>query len=490
MKGKATKNKSSQKNKNKQKVNVVINNTPPVSASKVDEHIMSAAVAMLNPDPSTIWALPRRWPVDNCPINYRRDINISTPLGCLIQFTPDLDECLKVTSALPAPLNFTISAGRYLSEGIESVGGKWYSFEFKWYDSNSLEVQALPSFLADDPGCITVMLDGSVHLDKSLRYVGNPQSWGNENITVKRIGDVTTNLTQRARTFNAANTLVGLDPQNTPAAASGAVINNLVTLPGQEYFTLDWQTTNTVLVTALGCGLDLSVITSSTWITNSYDPAPSVGESLYRTVVQSSSKYSFPLASILATYTGSDLLNGGTVACGVVPYGFPLSRVPALAFDQIAALGTHAYVGPMKKGAHGFYIPDDVTRIAFLDTNEKVKGRSIAMAFLPQSSPSVGSESIVQLRVEIRSHIEFINASQTLCHMTCGQHCEDVVVQIMAALEAAGAQVGENPTHLKRLADAARKVAKDPKVRAMATDVLKFVGKSALKAAPLLLTAL
>jgi len=490
VKGKATKNKSSQKNKTKQKLSVVINNTPPpVNNKEIEAHIEQAVHAMLEPDPSVGWCIPRQWPVDNCPINYRRDVNVSSPNGALITFTPDLDSCLEITTSLSAPVTSIIGAGRVFTAGFESVSAKWYTFEYEWRDATGSLVQALPFFLADEASSVAVLLDGSVHLDKSIRYVGNPTVWGNEQIAPTRVGGVTTNLTQRARTFNAGNVLVASDLFASPAAPSGTITNNAVAIAGSEYFTLDYYTANTVLFTSFSVGLDTSTIVSSSWSTKAYDPAPSVGESLYRTVVDSSSKYSFPFASILATYTGSELLNGGTVAVGVVPFGFPLARVPALAFEQIAALGSRSYVGPMKKGAHGFYIPDDITRIAFLEMNEKVKGRSIAMAFLPQTNGGIGADSIVQLRVEIRSHIEFINSSQTLFHMTCGKNCQEVIDNIIASIEANGSQVGENPSHIKRIFAAAKSVAKDPRVREEMMNVMKFVGKSALKAAPLLLTA-
>lgn len=490
MKGKATKNKSSQKSKSKQKVNVTINNVPPPQTQqKAEEHIEKAIMSMLEPEPSVGWCMPRQWPVDNCPINYRRDINISSPDGALITFTPDLNECLQITTALPAPVNNIMAASRIFTSGLETVAGKWYSFEYNWVDASGSPVQALPYFLADEAGSIAILLDGSVHQNKSLRYVGAPSVWGNEQISPTRVGGVTTNLFQRARTFNASNVLVASDLLATPAAPSGVITNNAVAIAASEYFCLDFYTVNTIIFTQLSVGLDVSTIVSSTWATVSYDPAPNVGESLYRTVVESSSKYSFPFASILATYTGSELLNGGTVAVGVVPYGFPLARVPLLAFEQIAALGSHCYVGPMKNGAHGFYIPDDVTRIAFLDMDQKVKGRSIAMAFLPQTNGGVGADSIVQLRVEIRSHIEFINASQTLFHMVCGRDCEEVINYMIASLEAKGSQVGENPSHIQRLKAAAKAVAKDPRAKKMVIDALKYIGKSAVMAAPLLLTA-
>jgi hypothetical protein len=445
----------------------------------------------MEPDPSRTWVLPRAFSTDVCPVNYRRDISVVSSGGVLIDCTPDLDKCIKITQKAETPVLATINGSVQFNLGLESLAGVWYHPLLTWRSAVSNEVYDLPYFLAPAPGEVA-LANGKLHLDTRILYLGDPAAWGDQQISPVRTGGVTTNLTQRVQTFDVALNQTGIDTQNTAAAVSGAIVSNAVGIaPGTgKCFALSWQTTNFVLYTQVSFGLTDTNLVLDSYVTSSYDPAPNLGESLYRTVVESSSKYSFPAMSVLATFTGSDLLNGGNIAIGVVPHDFSLSVIPQAAYDQISSLGSHVYVGPMKNGAHGFYVPDDLTRIAFLEMNEKVKGRRICIAIIPQSALGAAQGSNVSMRLEVRSHIEFINASQTLSHMSSKAGAEELLEALYSALQVKGCQVGENPSHVKRMFDTAKAVARDPKTKAIATDVLKFAGKSALKLAPLLLAAL
>lgn len=494
MKGKASKNKSSQKNKNKtkQSVNVVVNNTPPAQIATLTSHAENAIHSMLEPDPSETWVIPRAWPVQSCGINYRRNINVTSASGCIIEAKPDLNDTVTVVTGSEG-LTAVQPSGLYtISDYVTLLRSIWYSFEQDWFDAAGDPIH-IPRVVVPEAGSVAILKDGTIVPGHKIVYIGNVQVWGLQRCYLEYTPTTNTfDIDMRARVFNNQLTQTAQDTFNVAAATHSAEYTNLIGILGNYGFALDWRLNTGPMNASPGTyfGLRQSVINEDTWVINTYDPAPSLGEGLYRTALETSSKYSFPLLSILIRYTGSDLLNGGTLAIGVVPHNYPLSHDPAQAFEQISALGQRVYVGPMKKGAHGVYIPDDITRIAFFGMDEKINGRRLCCAILPQSAVGTASGSVVQVEIELRCHIELINPSQTLRQQISGRICADCIESMFAAIEAHGGQVGENPSHVKRLVEMAKRAARDPEVQDSLKNVGKHLAKTALKAAPLLLTLL
>lgn len=498
-KGKVTKNKSSQKQKtkNKQQVKVVVQAPQAAPARNVTEELTRATKAMLMPDPDDIWVEPRPFPTECCPTNYVRSIQVDSDSGVILDATPDLDYTLKIHSKPKTSVPRNLSAGLDLNAYFIARNGVRFYPELLWRDAGGLSIP-VPSFMVDDPNGIVLRAKGVESssydiepiLGKRLIYAASAiGGWGNTNAGLTFTGGAVTTLNQRIRTLDENLNVVEQDTQDTANPVSGTQYTNVVGIAASTpFFDFSIQLTVpavVVTITSLSLGIATTNMDIKTVSTTTYGPSPDIAGSLFQAVKNSSSKYSFPMLSLLATYVGSDLLNGGNIAIGVVPHNYPLSLVPQVAYDQICALGGHRYSGPMKNGAHGFYIPDDITRVAFYPIGTRIEGRRLVVAILPQVV-AVGQSSAVTFRIELRSHIEWINPSQTLTHMTAKCSSSELVEAMFCALES-GDQVGENPDHMKRLASMVKRVAQDPKTRQYASQALSWLGKGAAVAAPLLL---
>lgn len=463
----------------------------------VTEELTKATKAMLQPDPDDTWVQPRAFPTECCPTNYVRSIQVDSDSGVILDATPDLDQTLKIHTKPKNSTPRNMSAGLDLNSYFVARNGVRIYPEFLWRDAGGLATP-VPSFMVDDPNGIvfrpkdvgTSNYDIIPIVGKRLVYAASAiGGWGNTNASISFVGGAVTTLNQRIRTLDANLNVVDQDSLDTSPPVSGISYGNAVGIAAAApFFDFSIAITvpaNVITITALSAGITNTNIDIATISTTTYGPSPDIAGSLYQAVKSSSSKYSFPLLSLLATYVGSDLLNGGNIAIGVVPHDYPLSLIPQIAYDQICSLGGHRYSGPMKNGAHGFYIPDDITRVAFLPIGTPVEGRRLVVAILPQVV-AVGQSSAVTFRIELRSHIEWINPSQTLAHLTARCSSQDLLEAMFCALEN-GDQVGENPDHLKRMASLVKRVAQDPKTRQYASQALSWLGKGAAVAAPLLL---
>jgi hypothetical protein len=498
-KGKVSKNKSSQKSKNKQSVKVVVQAPAAEASSKnASLEISKATKAMLEPDPDTTWAIPRAFPTDVCPVNYSRTIQIDSGSGVILDATPDLDETLKVYVKPKAVTNVTRRAALDLSTLFIAKNALRMYFKYQWYDATG-STQEIPNFMVDAPNSIVVVpvIDTSGVIDsvqiipnKRLIYASRIVTYGNQTCRLEFTSGAIANLAQTFNTLDVNLNIVANDTGNAANPVTNTTYTNIVGIAGTApYFESFIEFTVAAgispIIRTLSVAIADSLLTPDVVEKLTYGPSPDINGSLYSSVRNSSSKFSFPLMTLLCTYVGSDLLNGGNIAIGVVPYDFTLSLVPEVAYAQICALGGKRYHGPMKDGVHGFYIPDDLTRIAFHPMDEKVLGRRLVVAILPQIVQD-GQSSAVTMAVELRSHIEFINAAQTLSHMTARCCAEELLESMFASLEMSN-QVGENPGHVERIKDAVKRVAQDPRTKQVATKALSWLGKGAIMAAPLLL---
>lgn len=468
------------------------------SSAKAAQEVSKAVSAMLEPDPSVTWALPRAFPVDVCPTNYSRTIQVDSDSGVILDATPDLEATLKLHQKPKNPAAQTIRASLDATTLFIARNNLRIYPKFNWTGAGG-PVTGPPSFEIEDTGSFIlepvafqngVAYEFKIIPNRRLIYAGSAPAWGNTSVAVTFAGGNVTTLNQTINTLDANLVIAAQDTQATANPVSTTSYANVVGIAGASpffefYFDLVVPAASSITVTAFRAEILNTNITFSQVQTTVYGPSPDISGSLYNSVKNSSSKYSFPLLSMLVTYVGSDLLNGGNIAIGVIPDDYPLSLIPQVAYDQICALGGHRYSGPMKDGVHGIYIPDDVTRIAFFPTDEKIRGRRLAVAILPQVV-AAGQSSAVTMRIELRSHIEWINPSQTLAHMTASCCCSELVESMFAALEHAD-QVGENPSHVKRIKEAVKRVAQDPRTKQVAAKALSWLGKGALMAIPALL---
>lgn len=493
-KGKVTKNKSSQKQK------ITIKNivpSAPSSDAEVKAQVENAMGHLLSPQTGDTWALPRDTPVESVPVNLERVITVNpgSGAGVVVDVTPDLQECVNIYA--PTPLVTYVgyegnSNGTSPSFRVPSRMYPLYQF------FNGATELSVASWIYPGPANEFVQLEDGSWLPGHRRvYAYTQPNLGdtlstNFMVTGQSISPL--GFTQGCDTYNLQFGVTSSDSLTTNPATIGTPVTNILggidySAPLRAYWidTIgDWTATHGVYSTINSSSIGIEQIQHTT-----YNPAPAVGNNAlaFDALVSGSSRYSYPCLELLATFTGAELLNGGNIAIAVVPYSTPVSRIPVVAYDQLAAMAGNVYTGPLKLGVHGNYIPDDLTRVAFLEMDEKVKGRRLVFAAIPQTVEN-GPSSSVMMRLRIRSHIEFINSSQVYQHLTSAHGGTQVLASMYSSLLNTHTQVGENPDHIKRMYAAIKKAATDPRVIAVAKPLLGALKKSASVALPLLLAAL
>jgi len=462
----------------------------------VKAQVENAMSHLLSPNTGDTWALPRDTPVESVPVNLERVITVNPGQGAgvVVDVTPDLHSTINIYH--PTPLQTYVGyEGESNTTFSTRTTARLYPL-LEWFNG-ALDL-SVASWIYPGSSSDHVQQDDGTWLPGHKRVYAYTQPNLADNLTTTF--GVTGNsisplgFTQGIDTFNLEFGLTSTDSLTTNPATPGSFYTN--TLGGIDYSAPlrsywidtigDWNATHGVYFTVNPSTMGIESIQHQT-----YNPAPSVGNNAlaYDTLLSGSSKFSFPCLEILATFTGAELLNGGNIAIAVVPHGMPVSRIPVVAYDQLAAMAGNIYTGPLKLGVHGNYIPDDLTRVAFLDMDEKVKGRRLVFAAVPQTVEN-GPSSSVMMRLRVRSHIEFINASQVFQHVTSAHGGTQVLAAMYSSLLESHCQVGENPEHIKRMYNAVKKAASDPRVMAVAKPLLGAIKKSAKIALPLLLSAL
>lgn len=110
--------------------------------------------------------------------------------------------------------------------------------------------------------------------------------------------------------------------------------------------------------------------------------------------------------SMLATYTGSTLNNGGVIAAARLQPGIP--DVGGNLYSALAKLPSDEYHGPLREGAYVWWLPRDLTEVDFSDGDESVLHKtssSLAIA-------GVFTEADCSVEITVQIQFEFYTPLQ------------------------------------------------------------------------------
>lgn len=290
-KGKVSKNKSSQKSKNKQSVKVVVQAPAAEASSKnASLEISKATKAMLEPDPDTTWAIPRAFPTDVCPVNYSRTIQIDSGSGVILDATPDLDETLKVYVKPKAVTNVTRRAALDLSTLFIAKNALKMYFKYQWYDATG-SAQEIPNFMVDAPNSIVIVpvIDTSGVVDsvqiipnKRLIYATRIVTYGNQTCRLEFTSGAIANLAQTLNTLDVNLNIVANDTGNTANPVTATTYTNIIGIAGSApYFESFIELTVTAgispIIRTISVAILDSLLTPDVVEKLTYGPSPEIG---------------------------------------------------------------------------------------------------------------------------------------------------------------------------------------------------------------------
>lgn len=231
-------------------------------------------------------------------------------------------------------------------------------------------------------------------------------------------------------------------------------------------------------------GLDFTVIDGNVVV------LPPISEDeVYNTLTAQSTKYRMDAMSLLLQFRGADMSNAGSVAIALVPEGtnLPLGD-PAACYAAISKLPYDKYTGPLKTGAHCFWRPATVRELLF--TDNRVRDPQLASNFIVVAwlSPATTAGQPPEVVLKVDSIWEWVFDSQSLPQFRApfGWSYLEALYASLSMYNPAG----ENPNHLKKVKEIARKVASNPVVRKLASDAVNMGLSEAKKLLPALMGGL
>jgi len=195
--------------------------------------------------------------------------------------------------------------------------------------------------------------------------------------------------------------------------------------------------------------------------------------------------------SAVLTNVTPELSKGGTIALVQLPASSfdVLPRNPQQLYSFITRLTHKNYSGPLEHGASWNYVPEKIQDMFFKPSSNEpeysVPQRPyLAIAWHAPGEGTNISATELTLRMDICYEYLTTDISSPLVMSLADPHR---FYELYLAYANMQNNVGCNPDHLKRIKDAVVKIASNPYVREAALNMLKFAGKEALSALPMLL---
>ena len=163
----------------------------------------------------------------------------------------------------------------------------------------------------------------------------------------------------------------------------------------------------------------------------------------------------------------------GSVAIALVPesLNLPLDD-PAACYAAISKLPYDKYTGPLKYGAHCFWRPATIRELLFSENNVRdpqAISNCIVVAWL---SPATSAGQPPEVVIKVDSIWEWVYDSQSLPQFRAPfgwSYLEALYASISMYNPA-----GENPNHMKKVREIAKKVASNPVVKKLASDAINM----------------
>lgn len=173
--------------------------------------------------------------------------------------------------------------------------------------------------------------------------------------------------------------------------------------------------------------------------------------------------------SLLCTAQMSDINNGGAISIARVPGGTNIGESGGNTdsnswYEWLASLATNNYDGPSKKGAYGFYLPDDERGYFYRDN---AVYQALELPYLASEFTVADTTEGSIMRIKVCTIVQFTTNSSTF-QLAPSPMCNEIyeVHQLLSLVNACY----ENDSHrdqlkkiLKRVGGQVKKVVKNPK---------------------------
>lgn len=189
-------------------------------------------------------------------------------------------------------------------------------------------------------------------------------------------------------------------------------------------------------------------------------------------------------ASLLCSFRGSTMNDGGLIAVARVPEGtkYPMDSAQSL-YNWIAALPYDNYTGPVKKGGHTFWMPKTLGDIKYrLRSDPLDTSNCLLIAFIV---PGSSAGQTATFSIVAKSTWEWIYDSQSMPQYRAppGWLYLEALYSVLGQFNPSG----ENPGHMEKIKKIAKKVASNPAVRALAQQALQLGVTEVKKVLPALI---
>lgn len=200
--------------------------------------------------------------------------------------------------------------------------------------------------------------------------------------------------------------------------------------------------------------------------------------SAFKALILTSQKVSLSALQVKLAPPGG-CSTSGIIASALVPYGTHLSNDAQICIQQISKLPDHrSYEGNPSEGTHISWVPDTIDQWFLkpagpvtdptFSWNEEYATQQVVIAM---DIPAAGSMQIPLFHLTTAINVEAENYDPVYGAASCG-NASLLMTALIDSLGEARMCSG-NPNHMKKIADAVKKVYNDPTVRMLASTALK-----------------
>jgi len=349
-----------------------------------DPRLQKFAAQLVNPDAERTVAFPTLFPFEGTALTLKRVYTItSTGVGShfAVILNPSLDNSLYVTGAVS---QFPVNVGEFTGVGNPPA----------WGSGPNVKTSAFSLQLSDLTGESGVVHTKQQGVNQAFR-INNPTG-GALDVSVNMFNRGVNNT--NCDVFVAINGGAYASPIITKVAPA-AIGNQVITIAAGDYIYLGIApSTNSYSISmSFQSGLEIDAtnvvipLVSQEWIPTS-----------------DLKKVRISAMSLLVSYTGSMLNNGGVIASARLQPN--LGEIETNLYAAVAKLPTDSYHGPLKDGAYTWWLPRDLEEIDF---NRDAK------AFRPEWATStklicagIFSEADSSVEVTVNMQVEFYSPLQ------------------------------------------------------------------------------
>lgn len=467
-----------QPNQPKRKPKVRVYARTNASAVKLSSQIADSVEAILH---AQDLVLPRALPTHVVPLQTSITLSISGTTGTVVEVAPNVEFPITTRSINEidiATLLCVPSTPTVLSN-VDDYVGDLINFAPDLSDgTNVLEPTTAPDSYPSSEHFIYTNVSNTLSFsaDKSVPtlYQASIQSLGSQVVEIVYQSDPGANGTYDL-VFTLYNNKYEIVQEFTQITA--IEVGNTVSYGGFDLITISphtsfrmWLRPRTAPVKFTTITFPLQIVSQQVLLTTKkYYPIPKTSD--WIGLLSSSTRWCLTAASLTLTNTASSLVNGGNCAIALLPSGVQYPKYPTAAFDFISGLPYNKYTGPAQTGCHCSYLADDLSQYFFQPmSNQSIDGPKLVASFKTNSG-NVSTD--VSLQVKINMVYEFITADVTRPHVVSPGHAAYFEAMIGGILRVTdkSSLAGENPDHFAKIKEIAKKVAKDPTVRAAARAV-------------------